>query len=75
MTNRNNIGKCRTQVAIDLAQRCNEALIQRPGRKRKRMSTTNDRVVHDCLVRHLQRIGGALEIAFEAAGNYHRTRA
>ena len=75
MTNSNDIGNSSTWVAIDIAQRRNEVLIQRPGRKRYRMSMTNDRADHDRLVRHLQRVGGSVEVAFEATGNYHRTLA
>ena len=66
MTNSNDIGNSSTLVAIDIAQRRNEVLIQRPGRKRYRMSMTNDRIDHDRLVGHLQRIGGPVEIGFES---------
>ena len=58
MTKNNDSGKFSTLVAIDIALRRNEVLIQRPGRKRYRMSMTNDRADHDRLVRHLQNIGG-----------------
>ena len=75
MTNSKDISKSSTLVAIDIELRRNEVLIQRPGRKRYRMSMTNDRVDHDRLIRHRERIGGAVEIGFEATGNYHRTLA
>ena len=75
MTNNNDIGKFSTLVAIDIAKRRNEVLIRRPGRKRYRMSMTNDRADHDRLVSHLQGIGGEVDVAFEATGNYHRTLA
>ena len=75
MTKNNDSGKFSTLVAIDIALRRNEVLIQRPGRKRYRMSMTNDRADHDRLVRHLQNIGGDVDIALEATGNYHRTLA
>ena len=75
MTNNNDIGKFSTLVAIDIAKRRNEVLIRRPGRKRYRMSMTNDRADHDRLVQHLQKIGGQVDVAFEATGNYHRTLA
>ena len=75
MTQDKDIRKPGTLVAIDIALHRNEVLIQRPGRKRYRMSITNDRADHDRLINHLKRIGGAVEVAFEATGNYHRTLA
>ena len=75
MTKNNDSGKFSTLVAINIALRRNEVLIQRPGRKRYRMSMTNDRADHDRLVRHLQNIGGDVDIALEATGNYNRTLA
>jgi transposase len=73
MTIRNDNGKARTLVAIDIAMRRNEVLIQPPGKKRYRLSITNDRADHDRLARHLSDIGGEVDVAFEATGNYHRT--
>ena len=73
MTIRNDSCKTRTLVAIDIAMRRNEVLIQPPGRKRYRLSITNDRIDHDRLARHLTDIGGEVDVAFEATGNYHRT--
>ena len=73
MTIRDDNGKTRTLVAIDISMRRNEVLIQRPGRKRCRLSIHNDRADHDRLAQHLSNIGGEIHIAFEATGNYHRT--
>ena len=69
MTNSNDIGNSSTWVAIDIARRRNEVLIQCPGRKRYRMSMTNDRVDHDRLVGHLQHIGGPVEIGCKWYGH------
>ena len=73
MTNNHDIGNTGILVAIDIAKNRHEVLIQPPGRKRYRMSMTNDRVDHDRLIRHLSGLGGAVDIAFEATGDYHRT--
>ena len=75
MTNNNDIGKFSTLVAIDIAKRRTEVLLRRPGRKRYRLSMTNDRADLDRLVSHLQSIGGEVDVAFEATGNDHRTLA
>ncbi|HSG97089.1 MAG TPA: hypothetical protein VLA11_03780 [Woeseiaceae bacterium] len=44
MTNQDNICKTSTLVAIDISMQRHEVLVQPPGRKRYRMSITNDRV-------------------------------
>ena len=62
-----------TLVAIDIAKMRNEVLIQPPGRKRYRMRITNERVDHDRLIQHLTALGGAVDVCFEATGNYHRS--
>ena len=64
MTNNKDISKPSTMVAIDIALWRNEVLIQPPDRKRYRNSMTNERVDHDRLVQHLERIGGTAEINF-----------
>ncbi len=75
MTNQDDICKTSTLVAIDISMQRHEVLVQPPGRKRYRMSITNDRVDHDRLIQHLRDIGGSVDIAFEATGNYHRALA
>lgn len=75
MTNQDDICKTSTLVAIDISMQRHEVLVQPPGRKRYRMSITNDRVDHDRLIQHLHDIGGSVDIAFEATGNYHRALA
>ena len=75
MTNQDDICKTSTLVAIDISMQRHEVLVQPPGRKRYRMSITNDRVDHDRLIQHLHDIGGTVNIAFEATGNYHRALA
>ena len=61
------------RTAIDIAKNRHEVLIQRPGRKRRRMAMTNDRDDHDRLVRQLRDLGGTVDNAFEATGDYHPT--
>ncbi len=60
-------------VAIDVAKRCNEVLIEHPQRAcRRRLSVVNTRQAHDRLIAHLQAFERPVTIGFEATGNYHR---
>lgn len=60
-------------VAIDIAMRKNDVLIERPdGRKRQRLKVLNTRAEHDRFVTHLQNLDCPVRIGFEATGNYHR---
>ena len=59
-------------VAIDISRNRNDILIQPPGKKRYRMTITNDQVDHDRLVNHLKQTGNSVVVGFEATGNYHR---
>lgn len=63
-------------VAIDIAKRRNEVLIEVPGRqRRRRLSVLNTRPEHDRLVATLQELSRPVVIGFEATGNYHRALA
>ena len=60
-------------VAIDVAKRRNEVLIEHPNRaRRQRLSVLNTREAHDRLMAHLQAFERPVTIGFEATGNYHR---
>ena len=60
-------------VAIDVAKKRNEVLIEQPGkRQRQRMQVLNTRQDHDRFIAHLQEFGLSTMIGFEATGNYHR---
>ena len=60
-------------VAIDVAKRRNEVLIEHPDRaRRQRLSVLNTREAHDRLMAHLQAFERPVTIGFEATGNYHR---
>ena len=61
-----------TWVAIDIAKHRNDVLIQPPGKRRYRMTITNDRIDHDRLVEHLRAIGTPIHVGLEATGDYHR---
>ena len=62
-------------VAIDVAKRRNEVLIEHPDRtRRQRLSVLNTREAHDRLMAHLQAFERPVMIGFEATGNYHRPR-
>ncbi len=60
-------------VAMDVAKRCNEVLIEHPDRVRcQRWSVLNTREAHGRRVAHLQAFERPVTIGFEATGNYHR---
>lgn len=60
-------------VAIDIAKRRNEVLIEVPGRgRRRRLTVLNTRPEHDRLVGILQALDRPVVVGFEATGNYHR---
>ena len=59
-------------VAIDIASRRHHVLIQPPGKKRYRLSITNDKVDHDRLAEQLRELGSDVIVGFEATGNFQR---
>ena len=60
-------------VAIDIAKRRNEVLIEEPGRtRRRRLTILNTRADHDRLVALLRAYDQPVVAGFEATGNYHR---
>ena len=61
-----------TMVAIDIAKHRNDLLIQPAGKKRYRLSMTNDRADHDRLIEKLKAFKQPIHACFEATGNYHR---
>lgn len=63
----------RVWVAIDVAKRRNEVLVE-PSQhaRRQRLSILNTREAHDRLIVHLQAFRRPVTIGFEATGNYHR---
>lgn len=69
MTRNKDIAREPTWVAIDIAKRRNDILIQPSGKKRYRMTITNDKVDHDRLINHLLDIGGPVSVGFEATGD------
>ena len=61
------------RVAIDIAKRRNDILIEIPGRRRRRRLTVlNTREEHDRLIEILGALGHPVVAGFEATGNYHR---
>lgn len=63
-------------VAIDIAKRCNEVLIERPDKaRRQRLKILNTSEEIDRLVCHLQGLAQPVQIGFEPTGNYHRALA
>ena len=62
-----------TMVAIDIAKRRNDLLIQPAGKKRYRLSMTNDKTDQDHLIESLKSMKQPVHACFEATGNYHRT--
>jgi len=71
----NSLSAASALVAIDIASRRHHVLIQPVGKKRYRLSITNDKTDHDRLAQHLRELGSDVIVAFEATGNYHRTLA
>lgn len=60
-------------VAIDVAKRSNEVLIERPDKnRRQRLKILNASNDMDRLVRHLQDLARPVQVGFEPTGNYHR---
>ena len=60
MTKTKDISARRILVAIDISKLRNDILIQQTNGRRRRMQITNERVDHDRLVDHLQKMTGAL---------------
>lgn len=75
MTMYNDRSETSNLVAIDISKNRNDILIQEVGKKRYRMSITNERVDHDRFIQLLSDLQGEVEVGFEATGNYHRTLA
>jgi transposase len=60
-------------LAIDIAKRRNEVLLEVPDlRRRRRMTVLNTRPDHDRLIAELNALGRPVVAGFEATGNYHR---
>jgi len=60
-------------LAIDVAKRRNEVLLEVPDvRRRRRMTVLNTRPEHDRLIADLEALGRPVVAGFEATGNYHR---
>ncbi len=60
-------------VAIDVAKRRNEVLIELPGRgRRRRLTVLNTREAHDLFIQTLSGLGHPIVAGFEATGNHHR---
>lgn len=63
-------------LAIDVAKRRNEVLLDVPDqRRRRRMTVLNTRPEHDRLITDLKALGRPVVAGFEATGNYHRALA
>lgn len=75
MTMYNDRSETSNLVAIDISKNRNDILIQEVGKKRYRMSITNERVDHGRFIQLLSDLQGEVEVGFEAIGNYHRTLA
>ncbi len=59
-------------VAIDISKLRHDILVEPTNGKKYRMTITNERVDHDRLIGKLSRLGGSVQVGFEATGNYHR---
>ena len=61
-------------VAIDVAKRRNEVLIELPGRgRRRRLTVLNTREAHDLFIQTLSGLGHPIVAGFEATGNHYLT--
>jgi transposase len=61
-----------TWVAIDIAKKYNEVLVERPGGKRRHFRMANKKEDYRRFRRFLEGLSAPPIIGFEATGNYHR---
>jgi transposase len=61
-----------TWVAMDIAKRWNEVLVEGPDGRRQRFKVANSAADHDAFVGFLHQQPGRCEIALEPTGVYHR---
>lgn len=73
MTEHEGSGKEPVWVAIDIAKRVNEVLVELPdGQRHKRLRVANTAKDYAALATWLQGLGRPVRIGFEPTGNYHR---
>jgi transposase len=62
-----------TLVAVDIAKKHNEVLVEPPApARRRRFRVANELADYERLAEYLRQLGPRIVVGFEATGNYHR---